>query len=232
VEVLLEEGGTVSKLLPLEITPKILFEDEDLLIVDKPSGMVSHPAHGHYRDTAANMAAAYLNGKGEGGPIRLAGRLDRETSGILVFAKNQVAASRLAGQREKGTFRKVYLALASGRMESSGGIIRMPIRKAPGQLMKMETCETDGMNAVTRFRLLRQEKDYSVLALQIETGRTHQIRVHLAWAGHPLLGDRLYGCGDDRIGRAALHAWKLYFCHPFTGEKIQLEAEVPADMIF
>lgn len=231
VEVLLEEAGKDSNLSLWKISPVILYEDDDLLIIDKPAGMATHPAHGHYSDTAANMTAAYLKSTGAGGPIRLAGRLDKDTSGALVFAKSQPAASRLAVQREKGLFQKEYLALASGQMKTVSGTIKMPIRKAPGELMKMEVCEGSGKPAITHFQVLLKKEEYTVLSVKIETGRTHQIRVHMAGAGYPLLGDTLYGGKDDRIKRAALHAWRLRLRQPFTGEEIQVEAPVPDDMI-
>lgn len=231
VEVLLEEAGKDSNLSLWKISPVILYEDDDLLIIDKPAGMATHPAHGHYSDTAANMAAAYLKSTGAGGPIRLAGRLDKDTSGALVFAKSQPAAARLAVQREKGLFQKEYLALASGQMKTVSGTIKMPIRKAPGELMKMEVCEGSGKPAITHFQVLLKKEEYTVLSVKIETGRTHQIRVHMAGAGYPLLGDTLYGGKDDRIKRAALHAWRLRLRQPFTGEEIQVEAPVPDDMI-
>ncbi|MGI6012549.1 MAG: RluA family pseudouridine synthase [Ruminococcus sp.] len=230
VDVLLEEEGNVSHIPLWKKSPRILYEDGDLLIIDKPAGMVSHPAHGHYCDTAANMAAAYLEGKGQKGVIRPVGRLDKDTSGILVFAKNQAAAARVTKQREKGICEKEYLALVSGKMTKPSGSICMPLRKVPGELMRMEVCEKGGMTAVTHFQVLEERDDASLLSVKIETGRTHQIRVHMAWMGHPLLGDRLYGNDDNVRERAALHAWKLTLRQPFTGEKIQLETEVPADM--
>ncbi|HJD14203.1 MAG TPA: RluA family pseudouridine synthase [Candidatus Ruminococcus avistercoris] len=243
VSCLLKEGDEVQirlekdepkdlAVLPWGPDPKILYEDEDLLVIDKPAGILSHPGKGHYRDTAANRAAAYLQRKGKPCRIRLAGRLDMDTSGILIFTRNQLAAARLARQREQGMFAKEYLALAAGRMsEGERGEIDRPLRKMPQEKTKMEVCQEGGLFSLTRYRVLKTWEEFSLLSVQIATGRTHQIRVHLAWTGHPLLGDSLYGKGDERIGRAALHAWKVHFLQPFTGEKITLQSDIPEDMM-
>lgn len=243
VSCLLQEGDEVQirlekddpqdlAVLPWGPDPKILYEDEDLLVIDKPAGMLSHPGKGHYRDTAANQAAAYLQRRGKPCRIRLAGRLDMDTSGILIFTGNQLAAARLARQREQGIFAKEYLALAAGRMKvGEQGEINRPLRKMPQEKTKMEVCREGGLFSLTRYQVLATWEETSLLSVRIATGRTHQIRVHLAWTGYPLLGDPLYGKGDERIGRAALHAWKVHFLQPFTGEKITLQADIPEDMM-
>ena len=233
VQIRLEEDDPKDlAVLPWGPDPKILYEDEDLLVIDKPAGMLSHPGKGHYRDTAANRAAAYLQRRGKPCRIRLAGRLDMDTSGILIFTGNQLAAARLARQREQGIFAKEYLALAAGRMNvGERGEINRPLRKMPQEKTKMEVCQEGGLFSLTRYQVLATWEEVSLLSVRIATGRTHQIRVHLAWTGHPLLGDPLYGKGDERIGRAALHAWKVHFLQPFTGEKITLQADIPEDMM-
>ena len=222
-----EQNRNVQELPFLEKPLHILYEDEDLLVVDKKAGEVCHPAHGHYQDTLANQAAAYLAGCGsEKAPIRCIGRLDKDTSGTLLFAKNRLAAERLARQKEEGVFRKEYLALVNGLFSSSerSGEICLPIAPLPGSLMKMQVAD-NGKRALTRYEVLCSDRHCSLVLCRIETGRTHQIRVHMASIGHPLLGDPLYG-NDTYVSstRTALHAWRLYLKQPVTGEELMMES--------
>lgn len=155
-----------------------------------------------------------------------------DTSGILIFTRNQLAAARLARQREQGMFAKEYLALAAGRMsEGERGEIDRPLGKCRRRRRRWKSVRRAAFFPLTRYQVLKTWEEFSLLSVQIATGRTHQIRVHLAWTGHPLLGDSLYGKGDERIGRAALHAWKVHFLQPFTGEKITLQSDIPEDMM-
>ena len=222
-----EQNRNVQELPFLEKPLHILYEDEDLLVVDKKAGEVCHPAHGHYQDTLANQAAAYLAGHGaEKAPVRCIGRLDKDTSGTLLFAKNRLAAERLARQKEEGVFRKEYLALVNGIFPSSehSGEICLPIAPLPGSLMKMQVAD-NGKRALTRYEVLCSDRHCSLVLCRIETGRTHQIRVHMAAIGHPLLGDPLYG-NDTYVSstRTALHAWRLYLKQPVTGEELMMES--------
>ena len=222
-----EQNRNVQELPFLEKPLHILYEDEDLLVVDKKAGEVCHPAHGHYQDTLANQAAAYLAGHGaEKAPVRCIGRLDKGTSGTLLFAKNRLAAERLARQKEDGVFRKEYLALVNGLFSSSerSGEICLPIAPLPGSLMKMQVAD-NGKRALTRYEVLCSDRHCSLVLCRIETGRTHQIRVHMAAIGHPLLGDPLYG-NDTYVSstRTALHAWRLYLKQPVTGEELMMES--------
>jgi 23S rRNA pseudouridine1911/1915/1917 synthase len=198
VTVLLEEDSVCSDhLLLLDQKLEILYEDEDLLIVNKPAGMVVHPSHGHYQDTLSNAVGSYFAGKGEHVKIRAVGRLDKETSGVVLFAKNQAAAGRLARQKEQGIFQKRYLALVHGHPTPQEGTIMAGLARDEATLMKMKISE-DGMRAVTHYCVLERWERYALVALRLETGRTHQIRVHMASIGHPLLGDQLYGLEASR----------------------------------
>lgn len=230
VEVKLEEAETRSDhLVPYAGKPDILYEDEDILLVNKPAGVVVHPSHGHYSDSLANMLVQYFLEKGKQVKIRSVGRLDKETSGIVVFAKNQAAAGRLARQRELGQFKKEYLALVHGVPEQRTGSIRTGIAGIPGSLMKMMVTET-GKHAVTHYAVQETFGCFSAVRVTLETGRTHQIRVHMTSIGHPLLGDRIYGAECRGMERAALHAYRVKLMQPFSGEEIRIKAEIPEDM--
>ena len=222
----------------------ILYEDQDLLIVNKPAGMVTHPSGGHYCDSLSNQVAAYFRSKGEPTKVRSVGRLDRETSGILTFAKNQTAAARLQKQRETGLLQKTYLAVVSGSLppdtDGSFHTISIPLAPDPDDRLKMVVSPNQALpgskSAETHYSVLNtvnyaSQASASLVMLRLKTGRTHQIRVHMASLGHPLLGDSLYHLSDttDYFSRAALHAWKLTLQQPFTQKEISLEAPLPED---
>lgn len=202
----------------------ILYEDDCLLIVEKPSGLSCHPGPGHYLDNLGSMAMAYCQEKGEEYPIRQIGRLDKDTSGIVVFAKDKVTAARLWQQRREGTLQKTYYAVVHGRLRPAEGIIDSPMGKVPGEKNKMCVCP-GAMSAITNYRVIREEnyegKELSVVECTLVTGRTHQIRVHMASLGHPLLGDRIYGIPDGAPG-LCLHAGKIRLLQPFTGKEINI----------
>lgn len=229
VSVLLEEESLEStQLISGTGELEVLYEDEDILAVNKPAGIVVHPSHGHYEDSLSNMAAGYFRERGMAVKIRPVGRLDKDTSGIVLFAKNQVAAARLSGQKASGIYDKEYLALVQGIPAVHKNTICTDLAKDADSLMKMKTTE-NGLHAITHYEVLQEFGIYSLLRISIDTGRTHQIRVHMASIGHPLLGDHLYGT-DRSIGRTALHASFCRFVQPFTEEAIEISAELPGDM--
>ena len=217
---------------------RILYEDEDVAVLDKPSGIVSHPSHGHYRDSLANYLAGYYESKDMEVKLRTVGRLDKDTSGAILYAKNAPAASRLFRQKDAGSFRKTYLAVVEDPLREikEGGwhIIDSSIGPVPGTLMKQQIISPPvGKSALTRYKLHRRYGDKALIMAEIKTGRTHQIRVHMASIGYPLIGDRLYGeCDEkkDKAGRALLHAWKVEFRQPFSGKEIEIFSSVPEDM--
>lgn len=232
VEVLLEEEDTGStQLVPVSMPLQVLYEDEDVLAVVKPAGLVVHPSHGHFQDSLVNALAYYYQQKGIHVKLRPIGRLDKETSGIMIFAKNQTAAARLTRQKQEGRFEKVYLAIVRGVPEPEEGTISAPIGPEPNTLMKMRVDE-QGAPSVTVYKTLKILEDYALVQCIPQTGRTHQIRVHMAYIGHPLAGDQLYGIREQDAGfsHAALHAMYVTFDQPFTNEKISLVCDMPEDM--
>lgn len=229
LEMLLEEAGAGSSHLEAsEGRLKVLYEDEDLLAVNKPAGLVVHPSHGHYRDSLANQLVGYYRRNGQEATVRSIGRLDKDTSGVLLFGKHAQAAARLCRQREERTYQRWYLALAAGRFRREKGRLSGKIGPKLGDLMRMAVT-ADGKPAVTHYQVLGQESGYALLACRLETGRTHQIRVHMAQAGHPLLGDPLYGDGQG-ASRLMLHAWRVNCLQPFTGEPLEISAPAPREM--
>ena len=223
------EDDTVSSTVPTPGPLAILYEDEDLLAVNKPAGLVVHPSHGHYRDTLGNYAAAYYAHKGERHDIRTIGRLDKDTSGILIYGKTRTAVHHLNRQTALGRHSKTYLALAEGHFQEKCGRFDGPIGRVPGARLLREV-RADGDEAHTFYEVLAEADSFSLVRVRITTGRTHQIRVHMAAAGHPLLGDPLYGGDQTVMNRAALHCHEAVFDTVFSGRKTALRAALPPDM--
>lgn len=227
-----DTDGMESRVAPREGAITILYEDEDIVFVDKPAGVVVHPSHGHFYDSLGNYLAYHYEQLGQDVICRVIGRLDKDTSGVLLFAKNQAAAARMTAQKRTGESRRTYLALVNGHMPEKCGVIDAPLERMPDDLMLQRVSE-NGLPAYTSYEVVREFADYSLLSVQIATGRTHQIRVHMASIGHPLLGDSLYGrceLPDARITRTALHSAEVICRQPFTGEQIQVTSQLPEDM--
>lgn len=221
--------------VPSEGPLTVLYEDEDVLCVDKPAGMVVHPSHGHFADSLGNRIAAYFLRNGEPHEIRTVGRLDKDTSGVLVVAKSRTATAILTGQVGNEPCKKEYLALAAGTFSGKEGTVEAPISAEYIDKNRREVTE-DGRYALTRYQVLEQYGGFALVKAEIETGRTHQIRVHMAHIGHPLLGDPIYGSAGNEaenaapLTRAALHARRVSFRQPFTREPVTVTAEIPEDM--
>lgn len=220
------EFEEIDYIKPEEMKLDILYEDEYILIVNKSAGIVVHPSSYHLNNTLANGVKYYLNNNKKIRPIN---RLDRDTSGIVMFAKNEYVQECF---QNKADYKKEYLAIVSGILDNDKGTINKPIARKPGSIMEREINYKEGQTAITHYDVLKRfnEDDYTLVHIELETGRTHQIRVHFKSEGHTLLGDDLYGAPSELINRQALHAWKISFIHPITKEEIKLEAIVPEDI--
>lgn len=217
-----------------EIAIEILYEDGDIAVVNKPQGMVVHPAAGNYQGTLVNALLYRLKDlSGIGGVLRpgIVHRIDKDTSGILVVAKNDLAHIGLAGQIKAHSMKRVYHAVVHGVIEAPTGTIDAPIGRHPSDRKKMAVTLKNSKEAVTHFRVLERFTKYTYLELQLETGRTHQIRVHMSYAGHPVVGDPVYGrrkVDFPFLKGQVLHAAVLGFNHPRTGEYLEFSAPLPA----
>lgn len=229
------EGGeerreeTRAEAIPLDI----IYEDEDLVVVNKPAGMVVHPAHGNSFHTLVNALLYHVRDlSGVGGPIRpgIVHRLDKDTSGLLVVAKNDAAHFSLAHQFKDHRVDRTYEAIVRGVVQHDEGEINEPVGRAFLNRKKVVVCPSGGKPALTYYRVKKRFPHATWLEVKPRTGRTHQIRVHLAHRGHPVLGDTFYGIKTPDIDRQALHASKLGFIHPRTGEKVEFETPLPEDM--
>lgn len=216
-----EKGGFAHESVPMELC--VVYQDADILALDKPPGLPVHRSARHNSDTLANGVAYYFKKQGVNVPFRAVNRLDRDTSGLVLLGLNTFAAARLA----QGV-QKVYYAVVDGVYEGSG-TIDLPIRRQNVSLIVREVGD-GGQNAVTHWESLGVFHGLSLLKIHLETGRTHQIRVHFNHLGTPVLGDTLYSNGDPRIPRQALHCGEMSFIHPVTGETVALSAPLPQDI--
>lgn len=212
-----------NEIEPVEYPLDIVYEDNDILVINKPAGLAMHPTHNHQGDTLANGVAAYYAAKKQNVAFRAVGRLDKSTSGLVLCALNKYAASRLAGN-----FKKTYFAVVKGSYRGTGTIDK-PIYR-PDPMKTLRAAGEFGDKAVTHWKALRTDGENSLLEINLETGRTHQIRVHFSSVGSPLCGDDMYGSTDTRTARAALHCGVLDFIHPVSGEKMYFEVPMPDDM--
>ncbi|MBQ7792153.1 MAG: RluA family pseudouridine synthase [Clostridia bacterium] len=225
-----KQGDTVTLLFPAEETlscePQqgdftILYEDEDMLAVEKPAGIATHPALGTKDGTLGNFVSQYYVEQNCLMPFRPISRLDKDTSGLVLIAKHKLSHHNLAEQQAKGLFQKQYLALVSGIPKNSSGEITFPIARESETSLK-RVCRSDGKTAHTIYNVITQQPNCSLLKLDLKTGRTHQLRVHLSEIGHPILGDKMYGTTPAK--RLYLHSYKATFFHPVTGNPMEITA--------
>ena len=222
--------------LPEEIPLTVLYEDADLIVLNKAAGIVVHPAAGNYEHTLVNALLHHCRGQlaGIGGVARpgIVHRLDKGTSGCLVVAKTDAAHQSLVAQFKSRQVQKIYRAVCSGNFQQKTGRIETEIGRSTHDRKKMSAHPARGRPALTEYRVLRQHADCALVELTLHTGRTHQIRVHMAHIGHALVGDATYGRRDAKIAveRPLLHAYKLAFTHPRTGKQMEFVAPIPEDM--
>ena len=219
-----------SAILPVPLDFEILFEDEDILVVNKPAGMPTHPSAKNTDNTLANALAFYYSRQNRPFVFRCCNRLDRDTSGVTVIAKHHVSASILSDMSIRHEVFREYNAIVKGQVHPSCGRIDIPLGRKPGSIIERMVDMENGERAVTHYRTEKCCGDYTLLSLILETGRTHQIRIHLKAIGYPLIGDYLYNPDMEQISRQALHARRLSFRHPISGKTMSFEAPIPEDM--
>ncbi|MFQ9696232.1 MAG: RluA family pseudouridine synthase [Zhenhengia sp.] len=233
LEICLTEQGSSENIVPRELQLDILYEDEDILVVNKPYDTPIHPSVNNYNNTLANGVVHYYQQQNKPYIFRCINRLDRDTTGVTILAKNLISASILSKRMKERGLSRTYVAFVEG-ITKEEGTIDLPIGREEGTIIKRKIDEKEGKHAVTHYCKLEElqveGKAVSVVALQLETGRTHQIRVHMASIGHPLLGDFLYNESNHMLTRQALHAASCAFYHPITGEYKRITAPLPKDM--
>ena len=222
-----------TEIKPENIKIDIVYEDSDIAVINKQAGLVVHPAHGHYSGTLVNALLYHIKDlSGINGEIRpgIVHRLDKDTSGLIVIAKNDKVHAALTEMFQKKKIRKTYLAILKGKLNKSEGKIVTQIGRDKNDRKKMTVIDdaAKGKNAITNYRVISQNNLFTLVKVNIETGRTHQIRVHMRHLGYPILGDSVYGRKDNEK-RQMLHAYKLEFIHPVTGRQMEFIGEIPED---
>lgn len=229
VSVLIDFEEDNSNIVASNIPLNIIYEDDYLLVLNKPANIAIHPSILHFYNSLSNGVKFYFDKLGLKKKIRIVNRLDRNTSGIVIFAKNEYIQECLIKQMKTNEFKKEYLAIAKGILESKSGTLNFPIARKEGSIIE-RTVTSDGDSAITHYDVVKEFNNLSLVHIVLETGRTHQIRVHFSHIGHPILGDTLYGSPSELINRQALHSYKLTFIHPVTKKVLSLEAPLPNDI--
>lgn len=229
IECYLDYEEDNSNIVPTEMPLNIIYEDEAYIVVNKPAGIPVHPSMDHYTDSLSNGIAFYFNQIGLKKKIRPVNRLDKDTSGIVIFAKNEYIQECLVRQMKSKEFIKKYIAVVNGNLDNLEGTINAPIARKEGSIIERCVSET-GDIAITHYKVLKRKTDFDIVECILETGRTHQIRVHFAYLGHSLLSDTLYGTSSSLINRQALHAYEVEFTHPLSKKKVKYITTVPEDL--
>lgn len=231
----LSESVSSEKIVPLPLAFDIVHEDEDILVINKPADMPIHPSLHNYENTLANGVAYYYQSQNSPFIFRCINRLDRDTTGLTIIAKNQLSAGILSEQLAHREIKREYIAVVDGIGLPDSGIVDAPIARVTSSAIERHVDFTNGERALTHYQVMKifPKSNLTLVRLWLETGRTHQIRVHMKYIGYPLLGDFLYHPEDrtHKINRQALHAWKLTFIHPITRKFLTFEAPIPEDIL-
>ena len=228
--VLIQEEDSSEKIPPVELPLDIIYEDEDLLVVNKPADMPIHPSLNNYENSLANALAWYFAKQDKPFVFRCINRLDRDTSGLTIVAKHMLSAGILSSMVAERNIHREYLAIVRGRVLPEKGTIDAPIGRKGDSIIVRQIDYEGGERAVTHYTLKEYKNGHSLLSIHLETGRTHQIRVHMKHIGFPLIGDHLYNPDMEYMTRQALHSHRLQFTHPITGESMDFTAPLPEDM--
>lgn len=230
LRVYISETKCSEKIPPTEISLNIIYEDDDIIVINKPAGMPIHPSLNNYTNSMANALAWYYKQQGKPFIFRCCNRLDRDTSGLTVVAKHLVSGSILSSMVRRHEIRREYLAIVRGSVAPPSGTIDAPLGRKDGTIIERTVDFECGERAVTYYQTVKEQNGHSLVSLRLETGRTHQIRIHMKYLGYPLIGDYLYNPDMEHIERQALHSYKLSFAHPITGEALTFTAPLPEDM--
>ncbi|MBR2402860.1 MAG: RluA family pseudouridine synthase [Lachnospiraceae bacterium] len=229
LEIKLIENDSSEKILPVYAPFRIVYEDEDILVIDKPANMPVHPSLNHYENTLANAVCYYFANQGIPYTFRCVNRLDKNTTGLTIVAKHMLSSAILSQDVAVKNIKREYLAIVAGETDDLG-TIDAPIGRKDASTIERQIDYEHGERAVTHYRKIGTKNGYTLLSLILETGRTHQIRVHMSSIGHPLIGDFLYHPESSELPRQALHSHKLEFIHPITKEPLKFTAPIPSDM--
>jgi len=225
------EGSPTESIVPVDLPLDIIHSDRDIIIVNKPPYMPTHPSHDHQRDTLANALAYHFRSMKTPFVFRAVNRLDSQTSGLVIVARNKISAQRMSEDIARGHVRKHYIAVLHGKIDPAEGVIDLPIRRAEESKI-LRTVSEDGARSLTKYKTIAANEMYSAVLAAPVTGRTHQLRVHFSYNNHCICGDTLYGYPCYYIDRQALHAYSLSFPHPSSGEPMLVKAPLPKDMRF
>lgn len=224
------ETQNSEKIPPTKLPLDIVYEDEDLLVLNKPAGMPIHPSLNNYTNSIANALAYYFQSQGKPFIFRCCNRLDRDTSGLTIVSKHLVSGSILSDMTKYREVHREYLAIARGSVTPSEGTIQAPLGRKEGTIIERTVDWEHGEDAVTHYKVVKEANGHSLVSLRLETGRTHQIRIHMKYLGYPLIGDYLYNPDMEYMTRQALHSHHMEFTHPVTGEHMSFTAPLPEDM--
>lgn len=224
------ETKNSEKIPPTNLPLDIIYEDEDLLVLNKPAGMPIHPSLNNYTNSMANALAYYFQSQGKPFIFRCCNRLDRDTSGLTIVSKHLVSGSILSDMTKYREVHREYLAIARGSVTPSEGTIQAPLGRKEGTIIERTVDWEHGEDAVTHYKVVKEANGHSLVSLRLETGRTHQIRIHMKYLGYPLIADYLYNPDMEYMTRQALHSHHMEFTHPITGEHMSFTAPLPEDM--